>query len=650
MMWKRKLRKLGSRSRCILEFLKVFARESMRPYFQLYDLYTSYQDIPETKHLLHKINGDILSVEPRTSEIYEWLMNKSDSTDEDTIRKSLEIITEALSNMPTNAMLDICIGRVDTLLQQITASGRLTLLPQVLKFCSDVYSNEMWETCPSETYHISRIHFLKQIPNYIGLLETTSDSKTIEALESMYKNYPLRETAVRSLTKIPASFGLVKELVLLIISTEQKFTRAKQVLRYLSVVDWKSADKEDAGKFLNFVYFAFVTGNVKVQGKVMDLLNMRAPPGIDDLRVCHLKKEYLEGLYRKGRAFYKKFRFLTSSWSLACAVIEVETDYCVASGKSSDVLKDAIEDSMRLCGSSSIEPWISAILSHHRRKNEKTAKQLLRRALDTFSIENENRSSVPSCVKLPNNKVYQHSSVIVMAGSSSTGGVRWVPLESNPEVLTKYSRLLGAAAGEWVDVFALDEDSLEHIPKPVKAVILLFPISEGYDKFCKDKDESIKAEGQEVSKDLFYMKQYVGNACGTIGIMHSLGNNVDEVKLEDGSSLKEFILKTKDMTAEVRGEELEKFNRIASAHEEVASEGQTAPPAAEENLVTHFVAFVHKDGSLYELDGRRAGPVKLGPTTPDNLLKDAAVVCKQRMDLDPTEYRFTVVALTTGEV
>jgi len=45
--------------------------------------------------------------------------------------------------------------------------------------------------------------------------------------------------------------------------------------------------------------------------------------------------------------------------------------------------------------------------------------------------------------------------------------------------MTKYSRSLGAEAGEWVDVFSLDEDSLETIPKPVEAVILLFPITEG---------------------------------------------------------------------------------------------------------------------------------------------------------------------------
>lgn len=234
--------------------------------------------------------------------------------------------------------------------------------------------------------------------------------------------------------------------------------------------------------------------------------------------------------------------------------------------------------------------------------------------------------------------------------ATGTGEIRWVPLESNPEVMTKYSRSLGASVGQWMDVFALDDDSLGTIPQPVKAVILLFPISEGYDQYCREQDEEIKKMGQEVPKGLYYMKQFIPNACGTVGIIHALGNNMEELKLEEGSMLKKFLEKTQEMDAHARGSELEKSDQIATVHEEIASEGQTAAPPREDNLVTHFVTFVHKDGHLYELDGRRESPINHGPTTAENLLKDASVVCKSRIERDPTEYRFTVVALTTGEV
>ncbi len=75
------------------------------------------------------------------------------------------------------------------------------------------------------------------------------------------------------------------------------------------------------------------------------------------------------------------------------------------------------------------------------------------------------------------------------------------------------------------------------------------------------------------------------------------------------------------MDPHARGLELEKFNQIASVHEDIANEGQTAPPSRDDNVVTHFVAFVHKDGQLYELDGRREFPVNHGPTSSDTLLK-----------------------------
>jgi len=56
-------------------------------------------------------------------------------------------------------------------------------------------------------------------------------------------------------------------------------------------------------------------------------------------------------------------------------------------------------------------------------------------------------------------------------------GIRWKPLESNPEVMTKYSHELGAKKGEWVDVYAFDDESLSFLPRPIEAVMLLFPIT-----------------------------------------------------------------------------------------------------------------------------------------------------------------------------
>lgn len=45
------------------------------------------------------------------------------------------------------------------------------------------------------------------------------------------------------------------------------------------------------------------------------------------------------------------------------------------------------------------------------------------------------------------------------------------------------------------------------------------------------------------------------------------------------------------------------------------------PPNPDEAVLLHFVCFVHRDGRLYELDGRKAGALDHGPTSPETLLE-----------------------------
>lgn len=52
-----------------------------------------------------------------------------------------------------------------------------------------------------------------------------------------------------------------------------------------------------------------------------------------------------------------------------------------------------------------------------------------------------------------------------------------------------------------------------------------------------------------------------------------------------------------------------------------ANEGQTKAPELDEVVQLHFVALVEREGQLWELDGRKSGPVPHGPTTKESLLQ-----------------------------
>lgn len=43
--------------------------------------------------------------------------------------------------------------------------------------------------------------------------------------------------------------------------------------------------------------------------------------------------------------------------------------------------------------------------------------------------------------------------------------------------------------------------------------------------FKQEEEERLKDQGQQVSPDVYFIKQTIGNACGTIGLIHAVANN-----------------------------------------------------------------------------------------------------------------------------
>uniref|UniRef100_A0A672SBB0 Ubiquitin carboxyl-terminal hydrolase n=2 Tax=Sinocyclocheilus grahami TaxID=75366 RepID=A0A672SBB0_SINGR len=167
-----------------------------------------------------------------------------------------------------------------------------------------------------------------------------------------------------------------------------------------------------------------------------------------------------------------------------------------------------------------------------------------------------------------------------------------------------------------------------------------------YETFRQEEEAKIKAQGQVVSSDVYFMKQTIGNACGTIGLIHAVANNQRHLEFEPNSPLQAFLLQSAKMSPEDKAAFLEKDESIRVTHESSAQEGQTEAPSLDEKVDLHFIAFVNVEGHLYELDGRKPFPVVHGETTEDTFLEDSAEVCKKFMARDPQELRFTVVALS----
>lgn len=243
---------------------------------------------------------------------------------------------------------------------------------------------------------------------------------------------------------------------------------------------------------------------------------------------------------------------------------------------------------------------------------------------------------------------------------------KWFPLESNPDALNHYISKLGfnTSIYSFIDVWATDDESLSYIPPGCIGIIMLYPITQVQEDHRKKEKEQMDALSKDETKqsnknnkdNVWFIKQRIGNACGTIGILHTLANISSlhsEITISPSSWLHTFFTSTSvDMSPTSKADILESNDAIEKHHDESTSDttlNQTSRGNIDDKVLTHFISIVNVNNEVYELDGRKDCPIFHGETSEETFLHDGIKVVKGFMERDPMEYRFTILALVPSQ-
>ena len=262
---------------------------------------------------------------------------------------------------------------------------------------------------------------------------------------------------------------------------------------------------------------------------------------------------------------------------------------------------------------------------------------------------------------------------------------KWFPLESNPTLMNQYMATLGWDISQYhlVDVFSTEDWALDMIPSPVLAVLLLYPLTHVQLQYEQQETEQLlrlSKEGKSenhtnTNDDVWFMKQRIGNACGTIGLIHAMMNAIQQHQsssllsttstttvhpppLMQPNSWLDIFYKSSTMMMKdpiQRAELLENDPTIATFHDRATSstDNQTSRGTVDDDIITHFIAFVSGTNSsstqhqpfLYELDGRKLLNLSWYDEPLEYYITRTmrTIIKEQFMARDPNELRFTIM-------
>ncbi|KAK6461950.1 hypothetical protein DFJ63DRAFT_288143 [Scheffersomyces coipomensis] len=206
-----------------------------------------------------------------------------------------------------------------------------------------------------------------------------------------------------------------------------------------------------------------------------------------------------------------------------------------------------------------------------------------------------------------------------------------IPLESNPTIFSDLAHNVGLSPVlGFHDVYSLtDPDLLAFLPKPIYALVLLFPLTANYESLRKSEDKPKKDYENELIDEIKWFKQTIGNGCGLYALLHALSNLPKELIIQN-SLLSNFLKKVNNrLSIQETATLVENLESSIKLDENFGEKGQTEAPSPDAQIDLHFITFVKgKNNHIYELDGRRKGPIDLGLTELESVIDDPNVTKK----------------------
>lgn len=184
----------------------------------------------------------------------------------------------------------------------------------------------------------------------------------------------------------------------------------------------------------------------------------------------------------------------------------------------------------------------------------------------------------------------------------------WCTIESDPAVFTEMLEKFGVEGIVVEELISLDPVALEQLGV-IHGLVLLF----------KYKGAKREVNYQQES-GLYFAQQVVHNACATQALINIIMNRrEDGVTL--GSTLQEFFDFTIGLDPATRGEQIGQSERIREVHNSFTRSSVFSfedVAAKDDDDVFHFVSFIFKHGSIWELDGLQPAPVLCTSATQDD--------------------------------